>query len=495
MSLNVFAQIKVKEGSFHQIEGYVMIDKNEHYDMNNAPMALIKISTENISAEQRRKFTFKGNAITYFDVKFEPGEIHLYISAAAATFIEIIHDDYGKTEYWLPQNLKDFCAYEMVLQYVPIGNDSDLNYLILKADQQDARIYVDDEYVGKQFAHKQLVIGTDHSWRIECELFRTETGKITITNKENVIDVTMLPEFGFLNINTTPENGAEVYINDSLVGKSPYKSNKLSVGNYKVKVTKDNFKTAEKTVTVNDKKTTEENIEMQHLYGSIEISSSPANADVYIDGKHYGKTPIQIKEILIGNHELKIDKDGYRLITMNVAIKENEILKINERLQPEKVSLDRYLSRGIKFVTVNGAYSSAPQFSYGISFGSVKKIGWYVSAMSNFDFTGFGVIDESYEEFILTGESRSTSLSVIGGVITYIGGPVYFKAGAGYGLIIRTCETISGEYAEYTPDTFKGVDLSAGLQFNLRNMTFDIDVVTTNFKITEVKLGIGVNWN
>ena len=60
MSLNVFAQIKVKEGSFYQIEGYVMIDKNEHLDMNDAPMALIKISTENISAEQRRKFTFKG---------------------------------------------------------------------------------------------------------------------------------------------------------------------------------------------------------------------------------------------------------------------------------------------------------------------------------------------------------------------------------------------------------------------------------------------------
>ena len=262
MSLNVFAQIKVKDGSFHQIEGYVMIDKNEHYDMNNAPMALIKISTENIKAEERRRITFKGNLATYFDVHFEPSEIYLYITAKAATFIEIHHPDYGKTEFTLPYDLKDFCAYEMVLQYVPIGNDSDLNYLILKADQQDARIYVDDEYVGKQFAHKQLVIGTDHSWRIECELFRTEDGNITITNKENIVDVTMLPEFGYLNVITTPENGAKVYINDSLVGKSPYKSDKLSVGDYIVKVTKDNFKTAEKTVAVNDKKTTEENIEM-----------------------------------------------------------------------------------------------------------------------------------------------------------------------------------------------------------------------------------------
>ena len=83
ISLNAVAQIKVKEGSFHQIEGFVMLDKNEHYDDNNLPMALIKISTENITAEERRRITFKGNLATYFDVHFEPTEIHLYLSTAA----------------------------------------------------------------------------------------------------------------------------------------------------------------------------------------------------------------------------------------------------------------------------------------------------------------------------------------------------------------------------------------------------------------------------
>ena len=58
VSLNVFGQIKVKEGSFRKIDGFVMLDKYEHTDINNAPMALIKISTENINAEQRRKFIF-----------------------------------------------------------------------------------------------------------------------------------------------------------------------------------------------------------------------------------------------------------------------------------------------------------------------------------------------------------------------------------------------------------------------------------------------------
>ena len=83
MSFTSLAQMQVKENSFRQIDGFVMLDKNEHYDDNNLPMALIKISTENITAEERRRITFKGNLATYFDVHFEPTEIHLYLSTAA----------------------------------------------------------------------------------------------------------------------------------------------------------------------------------------------------------------------------------------------------------------------------------------------------------------------------------------------------------------------------------------------------------------------------
>lgn len=109
-----FAQIHVKENSFRKIEGFVMMDKSEHIDDNNVPMALIKISTENISAEERRKITFKGNLATYFDVHLKTSEIYLYLSTTA-TFLEIHHPDYGKTEYWLPEDLCDYCGYEMVV--------------------------------------------------------------------------------------------------------------------------------------------------------------------------------------------------------------------------------------------------------------------------------------------------------------------------------------------------------------------------------------------
>lgn len=113
-ALTSFPQIHVKENSFHKIDGFLMMDKSEHIDDNDVPMALIKISTENISAEERRKMTFKGNLATYFDMQFKTSEIYLYLSTTA-TFLEIHHPDYGKTEYWLPEDLCDYCGYEMVV--------------------------------------------------------------------------------------------------------------------------------------------------------------------------------------------------------------------------------------------------------------------------------------------------------------------------------------------------------------------------------------------
>ena len=698
MSLTSFAQMQVKENSFHQIDGYVMLDKNDHYDDNNLPMALIKISTENITAEERRRITFKGNLATYFDVHFEPSEIYLYISAQSATFIEIHHPDYGKTEFTLPFDLKDFCGYEMVLQYIPIGLNTNVtqqnNYLTIICDQPNASIYIDDQYVSDGF--KSLAIGTTHSWRIECDMYHTESGTVTITKDEPItIEKQLRPAYGFIKVASKPESDAVVFINNKKVGTTPYQSDKMASGTYNVRVVKDMYQAAEQTFTITDGNTTNALLDMaanfinltvetdpdsdiyideqlkgkgkwsgrisdgahfvevkkdKHrtvsknlnlvlgkdevikieaptpIVGMLDISSVPVKANIYLNGKHYGTTPRIISDLLIGDYTLKLEKEGCASVTKNITIEENYTLAIKENLPtgkevviktdqsgdkiyvddnyigtspittnlsygshnlkalrdsqiavktvevktttvkdefvlafgkminitsnkkgddiyvdgkkvgttpmeidfslgkhevevrrgklyetgtvdvskdkldnyhfvPKKEPLYKYLSRGVNFVTLNAAYSVAPQLSYGLTYGRVKKIGWFVSAMSNFDFTGFDVIDKSYEEVILTGETASTRISVTGGFMAKIGGPVYVKAGAGLGMIVRACETISGEYVEYTPDTYKGVDLSAGLQLNLRNITIGIDAVTTNFQMTEIKIGIGVNWN
>ncbi len=437
---DVFSQIKVKENSFHQIDGFVMLDKNDHYDDNNRPMALIKIATENIKAEERRKFIFKGNMATYFDVHFEPGEIWLYLSTEA-TFIEIIHDDFGKTEFVLPYDLKDFCGYEMVLQYVPLTPLQELTqkkyHLIVKADQPDATIYIDEEALSVGEASKLVNEGTTHTYKIECKLYHAESGSVTV-NEKTVIEKSLRPNFGYINISTSPEQGAKVFVDDDYIGESPITTDKLASGNHTVRVMKDMYKMKEQTFTVNDGQTTNANITMaanfvnvtvnadsqsdiyvdeeykgkgrwtgrlsegSHIFearkanhkaskktidlvlgknetitleapkpinGSIEINSSPMEANIYIDGKSYGTTPNYINEIIIGTHELKLEKQGCTTITKTINVKEGETLIVNEKLQTGKEIVIKTDKSGDK-IYVDNNYVGLSPVTTSLAFGS-----------------------------------------------------------------------------------------------------------------------------
>lgn len=579
ISLNIFGQIKVKEDSFKKIDGYVMLNKYEHTDVNNAPMALIKISTENINAEQRRKFTFKGNLATFFDVHFEPGEIYLYVSAAAATFIEIIHDDFGKTEFTLPYDLCEFCGYEMVIvrPNVDYDNMPQINYLVINADQDNAAIYIDGNYVGDKEASRSFEIGSKHTWKIDCKLYHSESGEVTITSGDAIeISKTLRPAYGYINVTTNPEMNAVVFIDNERVGTTPYKSDKMPSGTYSVRIVKEMYDAVENTFIIEDGATTlaemslsagfmkltvkadpdsdiyidgeykgkgewngevlfgthylearKENhkpavmkVELDKnstseivlenprpITGHIDINTSPMKADIYLDGIHYGTTPKVISNIIIGEHKLKLEKDGYVTLEKDIVVEEGEMLSLNEKLledakqQPAKQKDDKVKSvdgktESVNFLTLNAAYSVAPQISFGFTYGQVKKIGWFVSAMTGTGFEGFNVNGRSYEEAALTGETASSRLSITGGVALRLGNsPVYLKAGAGYGMRVRACETIHGDYVEYTPDTYKGLEMTAGLQFNLKKITLGVDAVTTNFKYLELKLGVGINWN
>ena len=409
ISINLFSQIQVKENSFRKIDGFVMLDK--HYDDNDNPMALIKISTENISLEQRAKFYFKGNLETYFDKHLqEDGQLYLYVSAVAP-FVEIIHPEYGKTEYTFPFDLCDFCGYEMVVQYVPLVVNAASEpvqkkkyHLIVKADQSDATIYIDDNPLDIGEASLLVTEGTNHTWKIECNLYHTETGSVTV-NERTVVNKTLRPAFGYINVSSSPEQGAKVFVDGEYIGLSPIKTDKLKSGTHTVRVMKDMYKMKEQSFTVTDGQTTNATLNMsanfvnvtinadsqsdiyvdeeykgkgrwtgrlsdgEHIvearkanhrasskavelvlgetktitleapkpiYGSLEINSSPMNANIYIDGKHYGETPNYINEIIIGSHELKLTKQGCSEIKKAITITEGETLSVNEKLQTGK---------------------------------------------------------------------------------------------------------------------------------------------------------------
>ena len=333
ISLNTFAQMQVKEGSFKHIPNAIMNDKYDHLDGNDLPMALIKISTENIPEQERLRLKFSGNLATQITKTPKTGQMWIYISAENATFINIMHPDYGTCKYYLPEKLCDFCTYEMVLQYVPIVREqtqeptktqtAQNNAVTFIADQENTIIYIDDVAYDNNLFVKAFPIGSSHTWRMECDLYHSESGTIVITDGEPIIMERKLRKaYGFLNVKSTLLSDVKIYLNDNEIGVTPYKSNKIKSGIYKLKATKEDYKTIEQDITISDGDTTNIVLNMEVNYATITIAAD-SQSDIYIDEIYKGKGTWTGK-LLEGSYIIESKKKYHESVIKKIQIIAND---------------------------------------------------------------------------------------------------------------------------------------------------------------------------
>ena len=106
-------------------------------------------------------------------------------------------------------------------------------------------------------------------------------------------------------------DGAEVYINDSLIGNTPIKNHEIPQGTYNIKITKDGYKDYEETFTLDGKERTISPT-LEKSTTALYVTTTPSGAQVSIDNRSIGKTPIKNHEIPQGTYNIKITKDGYK---------------------------------------------------------------------------------------------------------------------------------------------------------------------------------------
>lgn len=143
------------------------------------------------------------------------------------------------------------------------------------------------------------------------------------------------------------------------------------------------------------------------------------------------------------------------------------------------------------FFTLNLAYSPLPQWSYGFKVGQAKNVGWFISAMTNFHYKGMykPLADGDFYQF--NGMQKTARLSAQAGLVVRPCKPLYMLFGIGYGYRTLTLQTIDQHWYSYPARTYHGVDVSLGLLFDIKHFALSAEVVTTNFKTIEAKVGLG----
>ena len=229
-----------------------------------------------------------------------------------------------------------------------LSNNSNFSVIQINTIPQQAEVYIDDKKIGLSPILNYKVSPGEHKIKIIKDGYEEKEEIVTLKNNENKIlniNLKEIPNYKIL-INTVPDS-AKLYIDNEFVGLSPLEYStlkntinlKISKEGYEDYVDKVVLSYGLKEINITLKKErgsttpTQPVVKRGIKQGKLSLDSKPQGADVYIDRKLKGKTPLNIN-LDVGTYKVEIRKDGYLPYSLTVQIKENKVYKNTISLHP-----------------------------------------------------------------------------------------------------------------------------------------------------------------
>ena len=215
---------------------------------------------------------------------------------------------------------------------------------VLGKSVEGAAVLVDNKAIGTAPISEYKLSSGEHQVRIIKELYKPYSSTITINdNKTTNFTPTLVADFA--NVVLSAPNGAEIWVNGVQKGSGSW-SGKLSSGVYLLEARKAGHKSNSMTQTI-AASSTEQRYTLPAptpITGSIVISGTPVMADVAIDGTNVGRLPLSLDNLIVGNHNVTVSKQGYVDYNQTVTIEEGKSATIN-------VTLKKFVASSLKGVT------------------------------------------------------------------------------------------------------------------------------------------------
>ena len=193
---------------------------------------------------------------------------------------------------------------------------------------QDANIFVDDNLIGKTPITRYQLSSGKHHIRVVRDMYLPGEEIITIEdNKLFEYSTTLVADFATVTLSAV--DGCDIYVNDVLKGKSPW-SGTLATGAYLFEARKEGYRstTLAQTIAATPAKQSYTLNAPTPIVGMLNITSTPARANVYIDDKLVGQTPMMC-DVLVGKHKVTLRKEEYKDAVQNITIEEGQELDLN----------------------------------------------------------------------------------------------------------------------------------------------------------------------
>jgi len=244
------------------------------------------------------------------------------------------------------------------------------NLRVTNQPEEGMRIYLDGDYTGKKTPAKLSKIKSgEHKLTLKDKWHQPKTRYVTINDNETTeIKVELRPIYGEVEVKTDPP--ASIFIDDQKIGYNTYKGRlKDGIHSFTAHKEKHHKATTDRRIYTGDKITIK--LKPEPKYGNLDITSEPYDARIILDGEDYGKTPKVIHDLLVGEHKVLLEKEGYFHEKENVTVKENETTQTNVMLS-DKIEVKISSRPGSATVFVNGEHQGKTPLTVSLSKGSAN---------------------------------------------------------------------------------------------------------------------------
>lgn len=198
----------------------------------------------------------------------------------------------------------------------------------------NASIYLDGAFKGYTYLVISNVSATNHL----VVLSKANYSNLTISfavPANGTVDVgdALIPLNATLMVNSTPSS-ASVYLDSIFRGFTFLTISQILPGSHMLYLTKANYSSYNQSLVLSANQTQVVNAVLTPLAGSMQISSTPTNAKVFLDGILKGNSPLTISNVAAGTRQLLLTLANYADYSLNVVVPANGSLQLSITMQP-----------------------------------------------------------------------------------------------------------------------------------------------------------------
>jgi formylglycine-generating enzyme required for sulfatase activity len=198
-----------------------------------------------------------------------------------------------------------------------------------------ARLIIDGQEAGITPVSNLPVKAGRRVLEIQADQYLDIKTEVQITGcpEEQTFDFELTPGWSDVFVSSIPE-GAAVSVDGKPAGNTPLKI-ELQEGNYLLQIRAEGFKAWQtRLAVVPNQPQSIKDIRLQAADGTLALQTRPAGANVTIDQKFVGKTPIKAQLSANVQHEIQIAKAGYETASRRVQVATGRLETLAVDLKP-----------------------------------------------------------------------------------------------------------------------------------------------------------------